>query len=454
MTSLERPTWGKPGLASSFLCVALVLAQALVFAVLVLLGALHLLPALAAWAACSTAATVLALLLWRDIDAMTRSVRALRTAPDSLPTARPLLIPGMNELGAEALRLVHAERLLRTRNQTSAAEDRALVERLPDPLMKLDHEGRVVWRNDSAIMAFGTETAALMRHPDLRAALAEATAGDLPVRRELLLSTPVSRYLEITLIPVSHQLYMLVSDRTRERALEKMRADFVANSSHELRTPLASLIGFIETLRGPAADDKEAQQHFLEIMDEQAARMLRLIGDLLSLSKIEISEHSPPTEMLKLPPVLERIASGMAPVLNAQGAKLILDVPADIQEIPADSDQLAQIFTNLLDNALKYGKVGGKIRLTASTVPDSRFPPGGVAISVMDNGAGIPAEHIPRLTERFYRIDKGRSRTVGGTGLGLAIVKHVVNRHRGRLVIESEPGQGTVFTVWLPGPSR
>lgn len=454
MSGNERSSWGEAGLASGFLACSLVLAQALVFVILVLTGALHPRAALLAWLACAAIASALAVLLWRDINVMTRLVRALRTAPEALPPQRPLLIPGMSELGAEALRLVHAERLLRIRHQASAAEDRALVERLPDPLMKLDHEGKVVWRNDSAIAVFGTEMAALMRHPDLRAALAETALGDVPVRREVRLSAPVSRYLEITLIPVGRQLYMLVSDRTRERALETMRADFVANSSHELRTPLASLIGFIETLRGPAADDKEAQQHFLGIMAEQAARMQRLIGDLLSLSKIEISEHSPPQEMLSLPPLLDRIAAGMAPVLSAQKSRLIMEIAADIQDIPADSDQLVQIFTNLLDNALKYGGPGGEIRLCATAAPDSRFPPGGVAISVADNGAGIPPDHIPRLTERFYRVDKGRSRAVGGTGLGLAIVKHAVNRHRGRLVIESEPGKGTIFTIWLPGPSR
>lgn len=453
MPASERLEWGEAWLASGILFLALALIPTAVFVLLAITGALHPLAALAAWAACSVVAALFAGLLWRDIAVMTRLVRTLRTAPESLPVERPLLTPGMSELGAEALRLVHAERLLRTRNQASAAEDRALVERLPDPLMKLDQEGRIVWRNDSAIMAFGADMAALLRHPDLRVALAEAFAGDLPVRCELLLSTPVSRYLEVTLIPVGRQLYMLVSDRTRERALERMRADFVANSSHELRTPLASLIGFIETLRGPAADDKEAQQQFLGIMAEQAARMQRLIGDLLSLSKIEISEHSPPKDMLALPPLLERIAASMAPVLNAQGARLVMDVSPDIPEIPADADQLIQIFTNLLDNALKYGKAGGEIRLVAA-LPDSRFPPGGVAISVADEGSGIAREHIPRLTERFYRVDKGRSRAVGGTGLGLAIVKHVVNRHRGRLVVESDPGQGTIFTVWLPGPSR
>ena len=189
-------------------------------------------------------------------------------------------------------------------------------------------------------------------------------------------------------------------------------------------------------------------------MAEQAGRMQRVIADLLSLSRIEISEHSPPKEVLHLPPVIERIAAGMEPMLKAGAVTLRLEVPPHLPKIPADADQLAQLFTNLLDNALKYGKRGGEIRLRASAGPDPRFEPGGVVVAVADNGAGIAREHLPRLTERFYRVDKGRSRAVGGTGLGLAIVKHVVNRHRGRLLIESEVGKGTVFTVWLPGVAK
>lgn len=450
----SEETWEKAGPAAFALFLALAAVPTAVFALLAFLGELRPFMALAAWAVCSLVAIAFALLLGRDVAVMTRLVRALRIAPGALPVDRQLLVPGMSDLGAEALRLIHAERLSRARNQASAAEDRALVERLPDPLLKLDRHGRVVWRNNSAITAFGSDMAALMRHPDLRAALAEAQSDGQPVRREIMLSAPVTRDLEITIIPVGEPLYMLVSDRTRERALEKMRADFVANSSHELRTPLASLIGFIETLRGPAADDPEAQQHFLGIMAEQAARMQRVIGDLLSLSKIEISEHSPPKEMQHLPFLLERIVAGMEPMLKAQGTQLVFAAPADLPQIQADADQLTQVFTNLLDNALKYGKPGGEIKLVATDQPDTRFPPGGIIVSVADDGIGIPREHIPRLTERFYRVDKGRSRSIGGTGLGLAIVKHVVNRHRGKLVIESEPGQGTVFTVWLPGPSR
>ena len=425
-----------------------------VFTLLAFWGDLRPSIAVLSWSICGLAAIGFALLLGRDVVVMTRLVRSLRVAPESLPAIRHLLVPGIGDLATEAVRLIHAERLLRTRHSASAEEDRALVERLPDPLLKLDADGRILWRNDSAITAFGAETAALLRHPDIRAALSEALSTGQPVRGEIIIAAPVTRDLEVTMIPVGGPIYVLVSDRTRERALEKMRADFVANSSHELRTPLASLIGFIETLRGPAADDPEAQHRFLGILAEQAARMQRVIDDLLSLSKIEISEHSPPKDMLHLPPLLERIVAGLEPMVNAQHARLTIAVSPELPQIPADADQLTQVFTNLLDNALKYGKPGGEIKLSASAAQDMRLPLGGIVVTVEDNGAGIAREHLPRLTERFYRVDKGRSRVIGGTGLGLAIVKHAVNRHRGRLLIESELGKGTIFTVWLPGQSR
>jgi two-component system phosphate regulon sensor histidine kinase PhoR len=403
------------------------------------------------WAICSAAGIIFAVLLGRDIMVMTDLLRALRHHPETLPRETKLLIPGMRRLGQEAILLIRAEKLSRARAIESAAADRALVEKLPDALLRLDEAGRVSWRNASAEAAFGLEFSALLRHPALRAALMEAAKTGAPVRKTVVLSAPVLRDLDTTVIPVGGPVYVLLTDRTRERSIEKMRADFVANSSHELRTPLASLIGFIETLQGPAADDPEAQKRFLGIMAEQAARMQRVIADLLSLSRIEISEHQPPEEILPLPPLLERIAAGMEPMLAQNSARIEMAIAPGLPAVPADADQLAQVFTNLLDNAIKYGKRGGRIKITAAKAgDDSRFEPHGVVVSVADDGAGIPREHIPRLTERFYRVDKGRSRAVGGTGLGLAIVKHVVNRHRGRLVIESTEGKGTVFTIWLP----
>jgi two-component system phosphate regulon sensor histidine kinase PhoR len=245
---------------------------------------------------------------------------------------------------------------------------------------------------------------------------------------------------------------VVLSDRTRERVVERMRADFVANVSHELRTPLASLIGFVETLRGPAADDPPAQQRFLEIMAEQGARMNRLIDDLLSLSRIELTEHQPPSEPLDLTRLVQRMAAGFEPRLAERRVQLAMRIEDELPVVAGDADQLAQVLQNLLDNGLKYGKDGGVLSLEVALAQQgNRWPSRrGIVLSVGDQGAGIPREHLPRLTERFYRADKGRSRAVGGTGLGLAIVKHIVNRHRGQLLIESEVGKGTTVHIWLP----
>jgi two-component system phosphate regulon sensor histidine kinase PhoR len=440
--------------AAFALFLALAGMPTMVFAILVLGHELKPLPALVAWGICTFVAAGFGLLLGRDLVVMTRLVRALQINPEDPPRETVLLVPGMRKLGAEAIRLIKTERFLRAKIVTGAAEDRGLVERLPDPLMRFDEAGTLVWRNASAAAAFGAETSALRRHPALRAAINEAQTTGAPARTTLTLAVPMLRELDATIIPLGGPFYVLLTDRTRERALEKMRADFVANASHELRTPLSSLIGFIETLRGPARDDPEASQRFLEIMDEQAARMQRVIADLLSLSRIEISEHQPPSELIFLSPVLARVAAAMEPMLHAANTRLELAAPPDLPAIPADADQLTQIFTNLLDNAIKYGKRGGRVGIVARPAAgDPRFAPSGIVVEVSDDGPGIAREHIPRLTERFYRVDKGRSRAVGGTGLGLAIVKHVVNRHRGRLVIESAEGRGTTFLVWLPGAS-
>jgi two-component system phosphate regulon sensor histidine kinase PhoR len=232
-----------------------------------------------------------------------------------------------------------------------------------------------------------------------------------------------------------------------------MRADFVANASHELRTPLASLIGFIATLRGPAADDPPAQARFLEIMAEQADRMNRLIDDLLSLSRIEITEHQAPSERVDMEELIERMLTGFEISFRNRGTTLDWEAETGLPLILGDTDQLEQVAQNLLDNALKYGRQGGtiRVRLEIYRGGGGPFPArSGLVFSVADDGAGIPKQHLSRLTERFYRVDTGRSRAVGGTGLGLAIVKHIVNRHRGVLHIESEPGKGAKFSVWLP----
>lgn len=331
--------------------------------------------------------------------------------------------------------------------------DEAIVEGLPDPLILLDR-GRAVRRtNEAARLSYGADIRAVLRHPELRAAVDRAFATRTTQTAELKLPVPVLRDVHATVLLLHEPdiAAVLLSDRTRERAVERMRADFVANASHELRTPLTSLAGFVETLRGPAASDPEAQERFLGIMAEQAARMSRLIDDLLSLSRIELTEHQRPYDLVDLGELMAEMTAAFEPQLRDRDATLVLHADA-LPPVLGDADQLAQVLQNLLDNALKYGRRGGTIRVTGRSDPvDPRLPSRpGVLIAVADEGQGIGREHLPRLTERFYRVDKGRSRAVGGTGLGLAIVKHIVNRHRGQLLIESTEGVGTIVSVWLP----
>ncbi len=378
--------------------------------------------------------------------------------------ARPAT-PMPRSLGTDVLGEV--EQISATLGEQSALVDRLLraeasiVERLPDPLLVLGLDRSVRRANAAARTAFGDGIGAVLRHPELRAAIDRAIANGPDAAAQLAdlrLPVPVPRDVQAMVVALDSPLsggggvLAVLSDRTRERAIERMRADFVANASHELRTPLASLIGFIATLRGPAADDPPAQARFLEIMAEQAERMNRLIDDLLSLSRIEITEHQPPAELVDVQGVVERVLAGFQLGISARGVTVDLQVAPDLPRVLGDMDQLEQVVGNLLDNALKYGRPGGTVRLGLSLAPEGgRYPARpGVVMSVADDGPGIPRPHLPRLTERFYRVDTGRSRAVGGTGLGLAIVKHIVNRHRGVLLIDSEAGRGAVFSVWLP----
>ena len=336
--------------------------------------------------------------------------------------------------------------------------DTQILERLPDPVIVLALDRTVRRTNAAAREAFAVNTPAMLRHPAVRAAIDKALGSGERQTADLALPTPMPRDLQVTAVPIDPPLadggriLLVLSDRTRERLFERMRADFVANVSHELRTPLASLIGFTETLRGPAADDKPAQQRFLAIMAEQGARMNRLIDDLLSLSRIELTEHQPPSERLDLAELAPSVAAGLEPRLAERSVRLSLQLDDMLPTIQADADQITQVLQNLMDNAVKYGREGGTVIVSVTGRPtDPRWPRRpGVLIAVTDEGSGIPKQHLPRLTERFYRVDKGRSRAVGGTGLGLAIVKHIVNRHRGQLAIDSEEGKGTTVSVWLP----
>ena len=408
-------------------------------------------PVLLAIGATILAGLVLALRWSRDLDLLADRVRRI-AADEPMPRAAPAL-PGMRRLGIDLEWLARRTATRAALIEQLRRADGTVVERLPDPLIVLAQDRSVRRANSAARAAFGSDMPAVLRHPDLRAAIDRAFASGITQTADVTLPAPVPREVRAAVVPMDPPIadggraVVVLSDRSRERAVERMRVDFVANVSHELRTPLASLIGFIDTLRGPAADDPEAQERFLGIMAEQAARMNRLIDDLLSLSRIELIEHQPPSDAVELRELVMRIVAGFEPRLHERSVTLDLRVPDELPRVIGDADQVTQVLQNLLDNAVKYGRADSVVRLEAAVVPRGRA---GVVVVVADQGIGIPREHLPRLTERFYRVNTGRSRATGGTGLGLAIVKHIVNRHRGQLSIESEEGIGTTVTVWLP----
>ena len=442
--------------------------------VLVLGGWAAPLPALLALLATLGAALGMAMIWLGSLRRLGEAMRRVEAGEAELPDRLGhFVLPSVAEIAEGVHRLARsttrrAELVIRLRRA-----DEAIVERLPDPLVVLDQHGATLRANAAARALFGSgpgdvgDLAAMLRHPALADALDEALVGTAPdgarsqgrVRQvDIALPVPVARELLVHVIPMEPaladggQVVLLLSDRTRERAVERVRADFVANASHELRTPLASLIGFIETLRGPAENDPQARTRFLGIMAEQSERMRRLIDDLLGLSRVEITEHQPPTGRVDLGQLAAIEAEAMAPIFAERRVTLQSVLAESAIAAPADAGQLGQVLRNLLENAMRHGRPEGTIRLAVAPAPaDPGWPSRpGVVLTVADDGPGIPREHIPRLTERFYRVDRGRSRHSGGTGLGLAIVKHVVNRHRGQLRIESDEGVGATFSVWLP----
>lgn len=347
-------------------------------------------------------------------------------------------------------------------NPAETAVVRALIEGMPEPTLLLDRAGRVLHLNLTAArlvpaLRRGEPAQFALRSPDVLAALREALATATPRRVSTLHHGAVDQWMELAITPVSvpttlgrRDLCMLMTfhDQTPMRRVEEMRADFVANASHELRTPLAALSGFIDTMQGPARDDPAARDRFLGIMRAQATRMARLIDDLLSLSRVELSAHVQPVARVDLRSIIRQVVDGLEPLARDRGVTIATELPDDRLSIAGDREELLRLFENLIENALKYGASGEQVIVSSSRAAD-----GGIRIAVRDFGPGISPEHLPRLTERFYRVDVGDSRAQGGTGLGLSLVKHIVNRHRGKLTIDSIKGRGATFTVSFPQAS-
>ena len=338
----------------------------------------------------------------------------------------------------------------------------ALVDGLHVAAIVLDRNGRVIAFNGQAgsiapAMNRGEPALISLRMPELVDAIRRAGKRREPQRVEFFERVPTDRWFEAFVTPVklpgadrSADIVLLTfNDLTPLRRVEEMRADFIANASHELRTPLAALLGFIETLQGPARNDTVAREKFLGIMQQQATRMARLIDDLLSLSRIELNAHLQPNTPVELAPIVRQVVDGLMTLARDRGVDIKVSAPQEVLVALGERDELIRALENLVENALKYGAAGKRVDITLARgqtragTPEAR-------ITVRDFGPGIAPEHLPRLTERFYRVDVSDSRAQGGTGLGLALVKHVLNRHAGRLSIESTLGAGAAFTMHLP----
>ncbi|SFA77458.1 two-component system, OmpR family, phosphate regulon sensor histidine kinase PhoR [Poseidonocella pacifica] len=332
---------------------------------------------------------------------------------------------------------------------------------IPLPSVMVSSNERIVNVNEPAKAVFGEKFLhhhyiTVFRQPGILDAIETCLRDHTPQQAQFLLQeagrdVTLEAHIGSVEFGTFSGAVITFQDVSERQEAGQMRRDFVANVSHELRTPLTALLGFIETLRGPARKDEAARDRFLGIMQDEAARMNRLVQDLLSLSRVESEERMRPSEPLELVGQMKSVARLLQPMAEKAGVAIELDLPGHDVQIVGDGDQIAQVLTNLIENAIKYGSSGKRVLIGLSLATfDSDLRGPAARIKVQDFGPGIDPLHLPRLTERFYRVDTHRSRNLGGTGLGLAIVKHIINRHRGRMRVESELGKGTMFTVKLP----
>ncbi|MEP3476542.1 MAG: ATP-binding protein [Hyphomicrobiales bacterium] len=338
-----------------------------------------------------------------------------------------------------------------------------LIESIPDPVFILGPQNKLLYANEQAknifnIKRLGVGISAIIRTPKLLEAIDAVTESKEKKKIQLVERTPIERQFTVNIAWLAREdksdptILVHFRDLTEQERLNRMRADFIANASHELRTPIASLLGFVETLQGPAKNDEAAREKFLGIMAVQGRRMTNLVDDLLSLSRVEMNAHKIPNEKVNLVTLLHNTMDSLTPLAEQQNIKLEFEEPEEEFVAIGEEDELSQVFQNLVHNAIKYGKSDGEgyVRLFLAHIKRDKNKQEQIKVIVEDNGIGIASHHIPRLTERFYRADIEQSREKGGTGLGLAITKHIITRHRGELKVNSRKGHGSIFSVLLP----
>ena len=386
-------------------------------------------------------------------------------------TALPLII--MLRYFQKEMKILARIASLQTNDSKATKKNQLLLmnimEKLSDPILILDSRNRIVLANKSAHDLLGNQIlkqkiSVFIRNSNLEETLKKSHETGTSENFELKFGTPATRdYLtrihrfsldSDQVDPAKHYLFLGLYDVSAIKRADKMRVDFVANASHELRTPLASILGFVETLQGPARGDEEAHERFLAIMYDEASRMSRLIEDLLSLSRIERDEHIPPSDNVTLALLIQNVIKVLEPQARDKGMSISFS-PETATEIIGDHDQLTQVFQNLIENAIKYGHENTEVKVAFDqSIMPVPLQDRETTITIINEGPGIAAQHLPRLMERFYRVDSARSRSLGGTGLGLAIVKHIIQRHSGRIFFESEINATTTVTVSLPLDSQ
>ncbi len=437
-------------------------APMMVIVVYTAMGRLALDHAIIALLAITSATTFFIHPYLSNISALTDYVKKL--AQDKKPEEPDLsFLNNLEELSLAVEELHKSWENRRNQLEAAVAENKIVIEVLPDALFILDKDQRIVRTNGMARHTFGhrilhRKLEEILPVTDLINAVEnvrqvrdiEFHLNEGNIKREYV--------AKVTKFPANSPSYtdtiVTLHDLTEVKQIRRMRADFVANASHEMKTPLASIIGLIETLQTSAKDDLEARAEFLKIMGEQAYRMKTLIEDLLSLSKIEADTSTPETKV-DIVKILDDAKMHCEWAAKQKNVNIVIDVKSEIPKLMGDQNQLSQVFINLIQNAIKYGYADSDVRVEAKI---SRKLPlelsekydKAIEVSVIDSSEGIASEHIPRLTERFYRVDAGRTKKLGGTGLGLAIVKHTLNRHNGHLQVQSTIGKGSAFNVFLP----
>jgi two-component system phosphate regulon sensor histidine kinase PhoR len=440
----------------------------IVLVILVIYGQLSFVLALVGMCVVFLGSLLFAYPYQKDLSALTRYVEKL--ALDRRSEAPPLsFLSNVDEL-SNAVSMLHDTWTNRKNALESAvAESRILLDTLPDTLIMLDNDLRIIRTNNAALKTLGKRIIGqslrkAIRHRGLIEEIEqvlltnEGTDIDISFTPRLV---EHSFRCKIQRFPVQTEggiaIVMMMIDITEAKQTKRMLKDFVANASHEIRTPLTSIIGSIETLQDGAKDEPKILDRFLGLMQEQAAHMNYLVQDLLSLSKAEMNESIPLTEKVSVSSLIKSALHKVEWMAQEKSMTLTLQLQEKLPHIIGDSHELGQVFLNLLTNATKYGFENSAINVTVNLIEDGKEELGEhharIVVSVTDEGEGIEEKHIPRLTERFYRVDKARSRKVGGTGLGLCIVKHILNRHQGELSIKSTVGKGSTFSVFLPVPS-